>query len=278
MSRVHPGLTLSSLLAALAATVSFGCSKAPENTVDAVSESRLTDLEGKVRDLAAENEEARRALGVTGHERGTLTKAVGDLREELARLRAEVAGRGGAAAMSDGASSGASSPGSTSGSTSFPSTTSGGALAGGTGTPDDSYSPTTAEVDRADALMKAVEKRRQEEAEKKRLKDVLTQAEITLTPDQEATVLKLNREYSDKRNELLKTLGSRQRGVPQTDADRNEFRAKIEELQSQHEADLRAALPSSDAERVIAAVKQSYPGFFRRDRSERPMRTGMGGN
>jgi hypothetical protein len=89
--------------------------------------------------------------------------------------------------------------------------------------------------------------------------------------------LKLNREFTEKRNELMKTLGGRVRGTPQTDADRNEFRAKIEELQGQHETALRDALPSADAERVITAVKQSYPGFFRRDRGDRP-RGGMGGN
>jgi hypothetical protein len=253
------------------AAIPLACSKAPDvGAVDSVSESRLADLEKKVHDLNAENEAAQRALGATGTEHGSLARAVGDMRDELRRLKEEVASRGSAAMGSgpDGAPSGTPSDGGAAG-------TSGGSLGTFAPASDGTYAPEV--VENFDKLWEVAQKRRTEKLERENLHNALARAEVTLTPDQEALVLKLNREYSEKRQELFATMRGARGGAMQSDADRNEVRTKLEALQVQHETDLRAALPVADVEKVVAAIKQSYPGFLPRDPNDpRTRRGGMG--
>jgi hypothetical protein len=138
---------------------------------------------------------------------------------------------------------------------------------------------TAEQIDYFDGLMHAVEQRRQSRAEQDRLHDVLTRAGLTLTADEEKAVLTVQRDYQKKRQEIFSGLGMQRRGgAMQSDADRSEFRSRLEELQVAHEANLRAALAGMEAEkvdRIVAAFKQSYPGFFPRDRPASPA---MGGN
>jgi len=256
--------------AVLWAAAAVACSKAPDvNSGDGTSESRLADLERMVNELRAENEAAKQALGVSGNERASVASRVADLVEKVRHLEDQLASGAASAAARPDATSAAST-----GEVTPITPTPGGAI---TLTPSADGSFTSEQVAALERAMDAVQQKRVEDAEKKRLRDVIANANLSLTADQEALVLRLQRDYTKKRQELFSAMRDTRRGM-QSEADRTELRGKLEELQAQHENELRSALPASLADPVVTAMKQSFPGFFRGDRGERNARPTMNGN
>lgn len=138
---------------------------------------------------------------------------------------------------------------------------------------DGTYTPE--QLDAFGKIYDEVVRRRDEEQQRDRLRQNLAQAGVTLTPEQEAAMMKLQKQFQEKRQELL--AATRGTGRAQTEADQQAMRTKFEELRATFETDVRSAVGASDGDKVVEAMKRSYPGFFPRgDRPDR-MRPGMGG-
>ena len=91
-----------------------------------------------------------------------------------------------------------------------------------------------------------------------------------LTPEQEAAVLRLQRDFAKKRNEAMRS--ARVDGSGSGDA--NELRTKVESLRAEFETSVRAAVPAAEADKIVEAMKKGYPGFFPRMRDGRDARRG----
>lgn len=284
MSRpAAPALRRATLAGALVAPLSFAavsfaalalaaCSPPNEvpPAVDPALGSTVAELQREVAALKAERDATLKAAGITGTEHRTLVQAVADLRDEVDRLKQ----RPSAGAPSSGATSG---------------TTSG-------ATTDDRDAPTprlpTTFLPQNDgsfneeqivafrALEDAVRQRREEEQQRSRLRESLEAQGVQLTAAQQEALLRLQREFGDKRNALVQS--QRTLGRASGDPDAEVLRAKFEELRTQHLNEVRAVVPPAEADKVVEALRRSYPGFFPRgDANAGPGRrggTGRGGN
>ncbi|MFO0934796.1 MAG: hypothetical protein U1E39_19080 [Planctomycetota bacterium] len=263
MARLTP--VLLAFAVAGAAAFPVACSKPAEvTTSDSATEAALAELQKEVRTLREERDATLRATGVTGSEHRSLVDAVAELRDEVKRLKDAAAAAAAApaptatAAMSNGDPGAGASP-------VLPTTF----LPQGDGT----YTPE--QLDAFGKIYDEVVRRRDEAQQLDRMRQNLAQAGVTLTPEQEASMMKLQKQFQEKRQELL--AATRGTGRPQTEADQQAMRTKFEELRTSFETDVRAAVPAADADKIVEAMKRSYPGFFPRgDRPDR-MRPGMGG-
>ncbi|MBL9087624.1 MAG: hypothetical protein JNM10_10840 [Planctomycetia bacterium] len=263
MARLTP--VLLAAVVAGAAAFPLGCSKPAEvATADPATEAALAELQREVRTLREEREATLRATGVTGSEHRTLVDVVAELRDEVKRLK-EVAAAAAAAPPPTAAAGRANGDPGAGAAPVMPTTF----LAQGDGT----YTPE--QLDAFGRIYDEVVRRRDEAQQLDRMRQNLAQAGVTLTPDQEAAMMKLQKQFQEKRQELL--AANRGNGRPQSEADQQAMRTKFEELRTAFETDVRAAVPAPDADKVVEAMKRSYPGFFPRgDRQDR-MRPGMGG-
>lgn len=260
---MHRAAAVSLALALAGGGVALGtsCSKAPDAvpTPDAATEAAIAELRREVQAMKEERDSALRATGVSGAEHRTLVQAVGDLRDELKRVQAELAAVPKTAAP---ASTGSSDPGP---GARYPAPF----AANNDGTYPEEVVTSFGKI--YDELLR----RRDEEQQRDRLRKGLAQAGVTLTADEEAALMRLQKSFQEKRQELFS--GMRGAGAP-TDADQQVMRTKMEELRTQFESDIRASVPTAQADKIVEAMKRNYPGFFPRpDRGDRSMRPGMGG-
>jgi hypothetical protein len=254
----RPVVPVVALLAALALSA---CDQRPTEVIpaDGVMGDRVAQLEKEVRQLRDERDSAQKA----GEAAGLQAQSLGQMLEQMTkRLRALEEGKGAVAAAGTPAMSGGE------GSTS----TSGGSPAGPTPSfglspalPDGSFSDEQVATFRR--LDDEAQKRKRQEEQARRLKQFLATSNITLQPAETDALLKLQVSYGEKMQEIMREgLG----GVI-TDADRQERRDKIETLRKQYETDIRAVVPSSDADKIVEAMLRT--GSFPR----RTDRTGMTG-
>lgn len=263
MARLTP--VLLAVVVAGAASVPLACSKPAEvASVDsAATEAAIAELQREVRTLREEREATLRATGVSGSEHRSLVDAVAELRDEVKRLKDAAAAAAAAPAPTAAAGMSNGDPGA--GAAPVLPTF----LAQGDGT----YTPE--QLDAFGKIYDEVVRRRDEAQQLDRMRQNLAQAGVTLTPEQEAAMMKLQKQFQEKRQELL--AATRGSGRPQSEADQQAMRTKFEELRTSFETDVRAAVPAADADKIVEAMKRSYPGFFPRgDRPDR-MRPGMGG-
>ena len=256
---VFLALTVAAVVAASAA-----CSKPVEVApADATTEAAVAELRREVRALREEKEATLRAAGVTGAEHRTLVDAVADLRDEVKRLkeRATTAPAGAAVGATDGDAAGSSAR-------SAP-------LMPTTLLPQGDGTYAEEQVAAFGKLYDEVVRRRDEEQQRDRLRQNLAQAGVTLTPEQEASMMRLQKQFQEKRQELF--AATRGSGRPQTETDQQTMRTKFEELRATFETDIRASVPAAEGDKIVEAMKRNYPGFFPRgDRTDR-VRPGMGG-
>ena len=138
--------------------------------------------------------------------------------------------------------------------------------------PDGSY--TEEQLTAFGKLADEVQKRKDAAAMAERVKRELARAGVSLTPDQEAAVLKLQQSYREKMQDLFKN------GFGTNEAERNAAMEKRDALKNQFESDLRSSVPASEADKIVEAMKRGWPGFFPRQRQDTTpgsTGTGMGG-
>lgn len=264
MARLTP--VLLALTVAGAAAFPVACSKPAEVAPsDSATEAAVAELQKEVRALREEKEATLRAAGVTGAEHRTLLDAVADLRDEVKRLKEQAVVAGGASTATpamDGVGGGSTAAGSAA---PVPTTL----LPQGDGTYSDE------QIAAFGKIYDEVVRRRDEEQQRERLRQNLAQAGVTLTPEQEATMMRLQKQFQEKRQELFAS--TRGAGRPQSEADQQAMRTKFEELRATFESDIRASVPAAEGDKIVEAMKRNYPGFFPRgDRADR-VRPAMGG-
>lgn len=251
------------LVLVLAAAGLAACSKSPEPvTGEGANEARVAELERVVRELQAERDGTLRAAGADGVEKTTLGRTVGELKDQVQAQRAKIEELERRLAT---AAAGAAGP------------DAGGAADGATPAPmpstfepssDGSFSP--AQVATFRRIYDEMQKQRDAEQQLDNLRKALARAEVKLTPEQEASVVRLQREFGDKRQELFASARTDGAGS----GDMNDVRAKIETLRAEFETNVRAVVPAAEADKVVEALKRGYPGFFPRPRDGRETRRG----
>jgi|GEM_PF-5160642 len=241
----------------LAATLP-GCSKETQvQPADTLSSAQLSEIEKKVSALMAERDGARLAAGIADSEATVLRKNLSELQERLRTMEGQLAQVAANAAKATAAApaDGGGDPGSTVTALPIP-----------TGT-EVAFSEEQVAAFRR--ISDEVQKRKDAEAAADRVKRELSRAGVTLTPEQEATVIKLQAQYSDKMRELFRG------GFGTSEADRQAMTDKRDALRTSFEADLRTQIPGAEAEKIVEAMKRGWPGFFPRRQDNRP---GMGGD
>jgi hypothetical protein len=250
------------LLAAGAAVSLWGCSEKPATVapVDSVSAERVEALEKEFRAIKEERDSLLHGASVSSSEAMALASKLKEMQDRLVELEARQA------------ATSASAPGTTA---------AGGSAPGGPATPippvvgipipPDTTTPFSEEQLGAFRRMSdEVDRRKMLEQQAKRLKDDLTRAGVTLTPDQEAAVLKIQQGYTDKMRELYRNGGGA------TDADRQTLVAKRDELRNEYANEIRAAVPAAEADKIVEATNR-MGGFRPRQGGPNGM-GGMGGN
>lgn len=235
-----------------------GCSKETQvQPSDTLSAAQLQEIEKKVSSLIAERDGAKLAAGIADSEAGVLRKNVTELQDRLRALETQLA------QVSANAAKGAGAP-ADSGSGAGP------AVAPGLPVPQNPEAAFTEEqVAAFRKLSDEVQKRRDAEAAADRVRRELSRAGVALSPEQEATVIRLQSQYADKMRDLFKG------GFGGTEADRQAMTEKRDALRTGFETDLRAQIPAAEADKIVEAMKRGWPGFFPRRTDGRP---GMGGN
>ncbi len=238
-----------------------GCSKETQvQPADTLSSAQLSEIEKKVSSLMAERDGAKLAAGIADSEATVLRKNLGELQERLRTMEgqlAEVAANAAKAAQAAPADGSSGSP----------------------GPAPVLLIPTGSEVAFSEEQVAAfrrisdeVQKRKDAEAAADRVKRELSKAGVTLTPEQEATVIKLQAQYSDKMRDLFRG------GFGTSEADRLAMTEKRDALRTGFEADLRAQIPGAEAEKIVEAMKRGWPGFFPRRQDNRPAMGANGGD
>ncbi len=245
---VRPSSLAVAWIVAAGGLATVACSKSPEDQPsDVASESRIADLEKKVADLTQQKQGSDLAAGVSGSETKDVRRTLDDLRHENQDLKDRLkaledriakAGSGAAATGTDAAGAPAPTP-----TTFLP-------------TSDGTFSEDQVAAFRK--LSDEVQRRRDAEAQAERVKRELSRAGVTLTPDQEAAVLRLQQTYAEKMRDIFRN------GFGTTDAERQATMDKREALRSQFESDLRATVPASEADKIVEAMRRGWPGFFPR--------------
>jgi len=250
MHRMPHALAVRGLALTVAASALVGCGKSPEGpTLDASSE-KLLDLERRMNDLSQQREAGGLATGVSGSEFALVQRSLKEaqdrvkaLEERLAALPVAPAPVG--TAPADG------SPAPLGGST---------VPAAWTAGPDGAY--TEEQLTAFGKLADEVQKRKDAAAMAERVKRELARAGVSLTPEQESAVLKLQQSYREKMQDLFKN------GFGTNEAERSAAMEKRDALKNQFEADLRNSVPASEADKIVEAMKRGWPGFFPRQRQD----------
>jgi hypothetical protein len=252
--RRSPAAILSALLAtgALGVATLAACSKPAEVVpADSVSEARVAELEKEVEAIRKAREASGLAASVTGNEASDLRRTIVELQDKVRGLEARLGALPAAgAAMGDGEGT---EPGAAP-VLPIPLPATIAPAADGTFNDD--------QVANFRRLQEEVDRRKSEEAQAERVKRELARAGVTLTPEQETAVMRLQQAYSTKMREIF-------RGGPGiNDADRQAALQQRDALRTQYEADLRAVVPAQDADKIVEAMRRGWPGFFPR-RAER---------
>lgn len=256
---------LAPVLAGVAALALPGCSDKPAavTPVDSVSAERFEALEKEFRAIKEERDSLLHGASVSSSEALSLAQKLREVQDRLAELEAKQAAAHAAGPAAPGTTASTGGPAAPATDTSLPPVV-------GIPIPPDSTSPFSEEQLSAFRRMSdEVDRRKNLEQQAKRLKDDLTRVGVTLTPDQEAAVLRIQQGYTEKMRELYRNGGGA------TDADRQSLVAKRDELRNQYANDIRAAVPAAEADKIVEAMKRGWPGFFPRRTDGRP---GMGGN
>lgn len=252
------GLSAASLLAITLP----GCAKETQvQPADTLSSAQLSEIEKKVSALMTERDGARLAAGIADSEATVLRKNLGELQERLRTLEGQLA-----QVAADAAKAAAAAP--TGGGSGDGSVATAPGLPLPTGGPEVAFSEEQVAAFRR--ISDEVQKRKDAEAAADRVKRELSRAGVTLTPEQEATVIKLQSQYSDKMRELFRG------GFGTSEADRLAMTEKRDALRTGFEADLRAQIPGGEAEKIVEAMKRGWPGFFPRRQDNRPGMAGDG--
>jgi hypothetical protein len=244
MARLRrPLVPIASGALVLAACLLTACGKPPEVVPgDAALDSRVTDLEKQLRDLKDKRDSGSLAAGVAGSEVGDLRKTVKELGLQVKDLQDRLAALPAPAAAASGPS------GAGPATTALPSTFDPAA--------DGSFSESQVATFRK--MMEEVDRRRTEEAQADRVRRELSRAGVNLTPEQEASVLKLQERYAAKMRELFRN------GMGNNEAERQASLAQRDALRTQYENELRNVVPASDADKIVEAMRRGWPGFFPR--------------
>ena len=252
---------LALLLAGSGAAATVACSQGDVAGVDTTSaDIERQELRVELQRVKEEVAALRRVIGVGDAETANFAQALAKRADQVARLESEVTAlkaqvaRGVASASSsDGDGNGESVP----------------VVPAFQPAPDGTF--TEEQLATFGKIFDEHQKKREMEQQLTRLRQELTKASITLTPEQEAAVVRLQKQYQERRTELYRSA----QGQMQSDVERQALRAKTEELRAQFETEIRAAMPASEADKVVEALKRGYPGFFpRTDRMD--IRPGMG--
>ncbi len=237
-----------------------GCTKETQvQPADTLSSAQLSEIEKKVSSLMAERDGAKLAAGIADSEAVVLRKNLSEMQERMKTLEAQlaqVAATAGKAPAGGGTESGSGD----------------GAAPTVPGLPIPTGSEIAYTEEQISAFRKIsdeVQKRKDAEAAAERVKRELSRAGVTLTPEQEANVIKLQAQYSDKMRDLFRG------GFGTSEADRQAMMDKRDALRTGFENDLRSQIPPAEADKIVEAMKRGWPGFFPR-RSE--VRPGMGGS
>jgi hypothetical protein len=133
---------------------------------------------------------------------------------------------------------------------------------GGGSAPDGGFQPVPADQPLPEEqvawyrrLEEEVRRRRAEEQQIERFKRDLARSKAVLTPEQEATVIRLESDYAKKVRELYATRAD-------GDFDRNAMNEKRTALFAEFESQVRAAVPSSEADKIITTLQQRNRGFY----------------
>ena len=263
------GSVLVTLAVGAAAGAAFlytgGCSKEPSSVqvADGALSDRVAELERQLRDSQNESQKASRSADAAnlsgasiGDQMTQLNARINKLETELAEAKAALGAK--PAAPADGTTvvpAAATEPSTPVGSLLTP-------VAG-----PSSFSDT--QIDTFRKLSDEVERRKNLEAQAKRVRAEIERAKVTLTPAQEDAVIRLQASYQDRMREIF----SRD-GLGTTDADREERRSKMDALKTQFETDLRSIVPSSDADKLVDSMRRGFPGLFPRRESAPGMRVG----
>ncbi|HVG93007.1 MAG TPA: hypothetical protein VND21_01065 [Planctomycetota bacterium] len=249
--RRSPTALLAALLCAggLGALAVGACSKPAEVVpADAASEARFTELEKEMQELRKEREASGLAASVTGNEASDLRRTIGELQDKVRGLEARLAATPTAAPA--GAPVGEGGEPVAGPAMPLPSPATIAPAPDGTFTED--------QVANFRKLSDEADRRKSEEAQSERVKRELARTGVTLTPEQEAAVLSLQKAYATKMRDVF-------RGGPgATDADRQAAMLQRDALRNQYETDLRAMVPSQDADKIVEAMRRGWPGFFPR--------------
>lgn len=253
----HPARFLPAL--ALALLPLPACSKSPSGPTgtDPVLLSRIDDLERKLADLSGASEEARGDEEVAGLRARSQAERLRNVEDDLAEMKRHLA----AAPAGQGTAPSADVPPVTppAGSPVPGATPSGSApLAPDAPVPEE-------QVAWFRRVQEEVRRRDQEQQRAERFKRELARAKVTLTPEQEAAVLKIEGAYMQRVRDLYRN------GLGDTPADRESLNAQRQALWGQFETEVRGAIPASEADRLITSLQDRNRGLY-----GGPLRPGRG--
>lgn len=235
------------VVALVVALALAGCSDKPVTVtpVETASSERLDALERDLK-VIREERDSLRGSSVSSSEGLALANRLKEMQARIAELEAKNAALAAAVPAAPGAA---------------PATdTSGGALYPVPGVPpistDVSQPIPTETIAAFRRISDEVDKIKTAEQQAKRLKDDLARAGVTLSPEQEAAVGKLQQAYTEKIRSLYRE------GAGSTDADRQALVAQREALRTQYEVEIRAVVPASDADKIVEAMSRGggFPG------------------
>jgi hypothetical protein len=222
------------------------CNKAPEvQPAEGPMGDRIALLEQEVKNLKDERDAAQRAGDAAGLRAQSLGQMLADMSSRIKAMEdARAAGAAAPAMNGEGSPATASAPPSPAGSFGLSPVQ-----------PDGAFSEEQVSAFRK--LEEQVQKVKRTEEQARRLKQFLSTANITLAPAEQEALLRLQASYGEKMQEILRE-GI---GMGTSEAERQERRDKIEALRKQYEADIRAAVPSADADKVVEAMLRtgSFP-------------------
>jgi len=246
------------LLGLLAACTDKPASVTPSDTVSA---ERFDALEREFRAMKEERDSLLHGAAVSSSEALALAASLKEVSTRQAELEAKLAALSAAGAPSAPGATGAGA--STTPGTPLPPVV-------GIPIPPDSTQPFTEDQLSAFRRMSdEVDKRKAAEQQARRLKDDLTRAGVSLTPEQEAQLGKLQASFVDKIRELYRGGGGA------SEADRQALVAQRDALRAQYENDIRSIVPAADADKIVEAMNRG--GGFSRRNSLPGQPGGMGG-
>jgi DNA repair exonuclease SbcCD ATPase subunit len=247
-------------LAGGAVLASGGCSKeaGQVQVADGALSDRVAELERQLRDSQNLSQKASHSADAANLSGATIGDQMSQLNARINKLENELATAKSALAAKEASTGAAADAPSTT-------TTTGAPLLAA---PTDGTTYSDEQIAAFRKLSDEVERRKTLEAQAKRVRTELERAKVSLTPQQEEAVVKLQAAYQDKMRELFSA-----GGFGANDDDREARRTKMESLRTQFETDLRTIVPGGDADKIVDTMRRGFPGLFPRRENGR----GMGG-